>query len=55
MYYVEDDEALLKIYTNQTSCFLKKSSLGNQHVMMLVELNKSAILVKAMKIAHPAK
>ncbi len=49
MYNVKDYEALLKIYTNQTGCFPKKSSLSNQYVMVLVELDSSAILVKAMK------
>ncbi len=49
MYNVEDDEALLKIYTNQTGHFPKKSCLGNQYVMVLVELNSSEILDKAMK------
>jgi hypothetical protein len=49
VYNLKDNEALLKIYTNQTGCFPKESSLGNQYVMVLVELNSSAILVKAMK------
>jgi hypothetical protein len=49
VYNIEDNKALLKIYTNKTGCFPKKSSLGNQYVMVLVELNSSAILVKAMK------
>jgi hypothetical protein len=49
VYNIEVNEALLKIYTNQTGCFPKKLSLGNQNVMVLVELNSSAVLVKAMK------
>ncbi len=49
VYNVKDNKALLKIYTDQTGCFPKKSSLSNQYVMVLVELNSSAILVKAMK------
>jgi hypothetical protein len=49
VYNVKDNKALLKIYTNQTGRFPKKSSFGNQYVMVLVGLNSSAILVKAMK------
>jgi hypothetical protein len=49
VYNVEDDKALLKIYTNQTGRFPKKSNLGNQYVMVLVELDSSAILVETMK------
>ncbi len=49
MYNVKDNEALLKIYTNQTGHFPKKSCLGNQYVMVLVELDSSAVLVKAIK------
>ncbi len=45
VYNVEDNEALLKIYTNQTGCFPRKSTLGNQYVMVLVELSSTAILV----------
>jgi hypothetical protein len=36
VYNVEDNKALLKIYTNQTDRFPKKSSLSNQYVMVLV-------------------
>jgi hypothetical protein len=49
VYNVKDNKALLKIYINQISCFPKKSSLGNQYVMVLVELDSSTILVKVMK------
>jgi hypothetical protein len=47
VYNVEDNKALLKIYT--TGRFPKKSSLGNQYVMVLVEIDSSAILVESMK------
>jgi hypothetical protein len=46
VYNVEDNEALLKKYTDQTGRFPKKSSLSNQYVMVLVELDSSAILSK---------
>jgi len=48
IYNVEDDEALLKIYTDQPGRFPKKSSRSNQYVMVMVELNSNAILVEAM-------
>ena len=48
IYNVEDDEALLKIYTDQPGRFPKKSSRGNQYVMVMVELDSNAILVEAM-------
>ena len=37
------------MYTDQTDCFPKKSSRGNQYVMVLVELDSNAILVEGMK------
>jgi hypothetical protein len=37
------------MYTNQTGQFPKKSSHGNQYIMVLIELDSNAILVKAMK------
>ena len=43
------DEALLKMYTDQTGHFPKKSSRGNQYIMVLVELYSNAILVEGMK------
>jgi hypothetical protein len=48
-YNVEEVEALLKMYTDQTGRFPKKSSRGNQCVMVLVELDSNAILVEGMK------
>ena len=49
IYNVESDEAILKMYTDQTGRFPKKSSRGNQYVMVLVELDSNAILVEGMK------
>jgi hypothetical protein len=49
IYNVEEDEALLKMYTDQTGRFPKKSSRGNQNVMVLVKLDSNAILVEGMK------
>ncbi len=49
IYNVDGDDAILKMYTDQTGRFPKKSSQGNQYVMVLVELDSNAILVKGMK------
>ncbi len=49
IYSVEGDEAILKMYTDQTGRFPKKSSQENQYVMVLVELDSNAILVEGMK------
>ena len=49
VYNVEQDEALLKRYTDQTGRFPKKSSQENQYIMVLVELDSNAILVEGMK------
>ncbi len=43
------DEAQLKMYTNQTRQFPKKSSRGHQYIMVLIELDSNAILEEAMK------
>jgi hypothetical protein len=37
------------MYANQTGQFSKKSSLGNQYIIVLIELDSNAILVEAMK------
>jgi hypothetical protein len=37
------------MYTNQTGKFPKKSSHGYQYIMVLIEIDSNAILVKAMK------
>jgi hypothetical protein len=49
IYNAEEDEALLKIYTDQTGRFPQKSSRGNQYIMVLVELDSNTILVERMK------
>jgi hypothetical protein len=43
IFNVEEDESLLKMYTDQTGHFPKISSQGNQHVRVLVELDSNAI------------
>jgi hypothetical protein len=37
------------MYTDQTSNFPKKSSKGNQYIMVLIEIDSNAILIEAMK------
>ncbi len=55
IYNVEGDEAILKMYTDQTGRFSKKSSQENQYVMVLVELDSNTILVEGMKTAHQVR
>ena len=53
IYNVEQDEALLKIYTDQTGHFPKKSSQGNQYFMVLTELDSNTtILLEGIKKNH---
>jgi hypothetical protein len=47
--YDTHDKATLKIYTDQTGRFPKKSSCGNQYVMVLAKININAILIEPMK------
>jgi hypothetical protein len=47
--YDLEDEAQLKMCTNLTGQFLKKSSHGRQYIMVLIELDSNAIIVEAMK------
>ncbi len=44
-----EDEATLKIYTDQPGQFPKKSSCGNQYIMVLAKVDSDAILVEPMK------
>ncbi len=44
-----EDKATLKIYTNQPGQFPRKSSRGNQYIMVLAEVDSDAILVEPMK------
>jgi hypothetical protein len=44
-----EDEATLKIHTNQPGQFPKKSSRGNQYIMVLAKVDSNAILVEPMK------
>jgi hypothetical protein len=44
-----EDEATPKIYTDQPGRFPKKSSRGNQYIMVLAEVDSNAILVEPMK------
>jgi hypothetical protein len=43
------DEAIMKIYTDQTGWFPKKLLKGNQYIMVLTESDSDIILVGAMK------
>ncbi len=43
------DEAIRKIFTDQTGRFPKKSSSGNQYIMVLIDVDSDAILVEPMK------
>ena len=49
IYNVKGDEAILKMYMDQTGRFPKKLSRGNQYGMVLVELDSNTILVEGMK------
>jgi hypothetical protein len=44
-----NDKVECLIYTDQTGRFPKKSSIGNQYIMVLIEIDSNAILVEAMK------
>ena len=44
-----NDEAAQKIYSDQPGRFPKKSSRGNQYIMVLTEVDSDAILVEPMK------
>ncbi len=43
------EEAVGTIYTNQPGRFTKKSSKGNQYIMVLTHIDSNAILTEAMK------
>ncbi len=43
------DEEAQKIYTDQPGQFPKKSSRGNQYIMVLTEIDSDAILIEPMK------
>ncbi len=49
VYDVEEEEELHSIYSDQTGRFPRKSSKGNQYIMVLVHIDSSAILVAPMK------
>ncbi len=49
MYNASKEEELHSIYSDQTGRFPKKSSKGNQYIMVLAHINSGAILVAAMK------
>jgi hypothetical protein len=44
-----NDEANHLMYNNLTSRFPKKSSRGNQYIMVLIEIDSNTILVEAIK------
>ena len=43
------DELAMRIYTDQTGRFPKRSSKGNQYIMVLCEIDSDAILVEPMR------
>jgi len=47
--YDLSDEAERLVYTDQTRRFPQKSSRGNQYIMVLIKIDRNAILVEAMK------
>jgi hypothetical protein len=47
--YMVEEEANKTVFTNQTGQFPKKSSQGNQYIMVLTHINSNAILQEAMK------
>jgi hypothetical protein len=49
MYNVGKEEEIHSIYSDQTRRFPRKSSKGNQYIMVLVHIDSGAILVAAMK------
>ena len=49
MYNVGEEEELHCIYSDQTGRFPRKSSKGNQYIMVLVHIDSGAILVAAMR------
>jgi hypothetical protein len=49
------DKAQLKMYSNQTRKFPKKSSRSNQYIMVVIKLDSNAILVEAMKTCMAGK
>ncbi len=44
-----EDKAAQKIYTEQPGRFPKKSSCGNQYIMVLTKIDSDAILIEPMK------
>jgi hypothetical protein len=44
-----EEEGNKHIFTDQTGCFPKKSSQGNQYIMVLSHPDSNAILQEAMK------
>jgi len=50
-----EEEGNATIHSDQTGLFPKKSSRGNQYIMVLVHPNSNGILQEPMKIALPAK
>jgi hypothetical protein len=49
------EEAVRMIYTDQPGRFPKKSSKGNQYIMLLTHIDSSAVLVEAMKNCSAGK
>ncbi len=50
-----EDKVQLKMYTELTGRFPKKSSHGHQYIMVLIKMDRNAILVAAMKNRSASK
>ncbi len=55
VYLMVFDATKKSMFSDQTGLFPKKSSRGNQYIMVLVHPNSNGILQEPMKIALPAK
>ncbi len=53
--YNAEEEAVQTIHSDQTGQFPKKSSRGNQYIMVLCNIDSNAILVAAMKYCTSGK
>ena len=47
--YMVEEEANKTVFTDQTGQFPKKSSQGNQYIMVLTHIDSNAILQESMK------
>ncbi len=55
VYCINNEDALHNIHSNQTGHSPKKSSKGNQYVVVLVPIDSGGILIAAMKVKTAGK